>query len=165
VAVLGRVARGEGDNARARALYEESLAICRETGQKEGIASALAALGDLDLVGGEVDSAQARCRESLALFSQLGYRRSIAAGLVGLARVAEARGQPERSARLLGAALALLDGIGTRLGAIERAEQERCASAVRAELGEEVFAAAWAEGRAMPLEQVIEYALAGTADG
>jgi hypothetical protein len=38
-------------------------------------------------------------------------------------------------------------------------------AAVRAALGEAAFSSAWAEGRALPLEQAIEYALSGGADG
>ena len=40
------------------------------------------------------------------------------------------------------------------------ADYDRPVAAIRAGLKEEVFAAAWAEGRAMTLEQAIEYALA-----
>ena|SRR3989442_10196329 len=41
----------------------------------------------------------------------------------------------------------------------ERAEYERHAASARAALGEEAFAAAWAEGRAMPLERAVRVAL------
>jgi non-specific serine/threonine protein kinase len=79
----------------------------------------------------------------------------IAYGLVGLASIAVARGQPVCAARLLGAANALRDAIGARLLVTE---QEFVPGAVRAELDEAAYAAAWAEGRAMLPEQAIEYA-------
>ena len=41
----------------------------------------------------------------------------------------------------------------------DRPDYERMISKLRAELGEEPFAAAWAEGQAMALEVVIDYAL------
>ena len=41
----------------------------------------------------------------------------------------------------------------------DRAEYERDLAAARAKLSEDAFAAAWAEGRTMTLEQAVEYAL------
>ena len=43
---LGRVAHAQGDNARARALYRESLRVPRETGDRVGIAESLAGLAE-----------------------------------------------------------------------------------------------------------------------
>ena len=45
-----------------------------------------------------------------------------------------------------------------------RADYERRVAAVRARLGEAAFATVWAEGRAMPVEQAIAFALE-TKDG
>ena len=72
--------------------------------------------------------------------------------LEGLAGVAGATGQPERAARLFGVSTALRDAIGTPLPPAERISYERSMTDVRAQLGEAAFAAAWAEGRATPLE-------------
>jgi hypothetical protein len=44
-------------------------------------------------------------------------------------------------------------------------EFERTVSDARGALGEEAFAAAWAEGRAMSLEQAIAFALEELPDG
>ncbi len=69
----------------------------------------------------------------------------------------------ERAARLWGAAEALREVIGSPRPPNEREEYERGLATVREALGEEVFSAAWAEGRAMSLEQAIEYALQNSA--
>jgi hypothetical protein len=61
--------------------------------------------------------------------------------------------------RVFGAAEALREAQGRPLPPVERADYEREVGAVRAVLGEEAFAAAWAAGRAMTLEQVILFAL------
>jgi hypothetical protein len=98
--------------------------------------------------------------ESLALHWELQDKEGIAACLAGLAGVAEAEGQPERAARLLGAPEALLEASDTHLGAIGQAEYERIAAAVRAQLDEAAFAAAWAEGRARDLEATVAELLA-----
>jgi hypothetical protein len=78
---------------------------------------------------------------------------------LGLARVTAARRQPQRAARLFRAAEELREASGHPLPPVMRAEYERNVAAARAQLGEEAFAAAWAAGRAMTVEQAIAYAL------
>lgn len=51
-----------------------------------------------------------------------------------------------------------------RLEYTDQLVHDRNVAAVRAQLDEATFAAAWAEGRAMILEQAIDYALATEAD-
>jgi hypothetical protein len=50
---------------------------------------------------------------------------------------------------------------GYPLWPAHRTEHERCVAAVRTALGEEAFASAWADGRAMALEDAVQYALEG----
>jgi hypothetical protein len=61
----------------------------------------------------------------------------------------------ERAARLCGAAAALREYMGWPLPPAKRAEHERSVAAARKALGEEVFAATWARGHALPLEETI----------
>ncbi len=63
----------------------------------------------------------------------------------------------------MGAAEAQFEAIGAALWPADRLEHGRTVAAVRSALSEEVVAAAWAEGRAMPLEQAIASALDLTA--
>jgi hypothetical protein len=86
-------------------------------------------------------------------------RRGIARCLQGLARMAVAHGQGARAARLFGAAEALREAMGIQLSCEEQEECERDFSIARSGLGESAFAAAWVEGRAMPVEQVVADAL------
>jgi len=74
---------------------------------------------------------------------------------------AAAQGQAQRAARLLGSAEALRETIGAPLPVSDRAhyDYDRYAASIRVALGEERMAAAWAEGRAMTLEQAIACAL------
>ena len=90
---------------------------------------------------------------------ELGDRRALAGCWEGLARVAGALGQPGRAAWLFGAAEVLRDTLGAPLAPADRADNEREIAAARAVLGEEAFAAAWAEGRALSLDGAIKYAL------
>ena len=68
-------------------------------------------------------------------------------------------GQAERGAKLLGAAEALLEAIGAVMSADDRIVYEQGVASARAQLSEEVFEKAWAEGRAMSMEKAVEYAL------
>jgi hypothetical protein len=60
---------------------------------------------------------------------------------------------------LWGAAQALREEVGCPLPLNELEKYDRCVTAAREALGEEAFAAAWAEGRVMPMEQAIAIAL------
>jgi hypothetical protein len=56
---------------------------------------------------------------------------------------------------LLGVADRVRDTIGVRLHSMARREYEHDAAAARAALGDQAFAAAWEQGRALALEQVV----------
>jgi hypothetical protein len=73
--------------------------------------------------------------------------------------VAVRQAQLERAARLWAAAQAINDtrGLGRALG--DHPDKEHHAAAIPTQLDEAIFAAAWAAGRAMTLEQAIAYAL------
>lgn len=65
----------------------------------------------------------------------------------------------ERGTRVLGAVEALSESIGAVLDAADRILYERSVTGTRAQLGEETFKRVWDEGRAMSMEEAIEYAL------
>jgi predicted ATPase/Tfp pilus assembly protein PilF len=162
---LGEVANDQREYEEARALYEESLEICRQLGDKRGIAHSLHNLGLLANDQGDYPAARALYEEGLAIRRQLGNKRGTAYSLEGLAAVAGTQGQPERAARLFGAAEALREAIGAPLPPSDRTEHDRHVATARAALDEAAFAAAWAEGRALPLEQAIALALGDTRAG
>jgi len=67
----------------------------------------------------------------------------------------------ERAARLFGTAAALREDIGWALPPAKRAEHDRTVAAARGALGEEAFAAAWARGHELSLEETIKDTLLG----
>jgi hypothetical protein len=69
------------------------------------------------------------------------------------------RRQEYQAARLLGAAEALRESINSHMTDDERVEYDREVSALRAQMAETAFVSAWAEGRAMTMEQAIAEAL------
>jgi hypothetical protein len=155
------VACYQGDWDVARSLCEQGLQLYREYGgDKSGTARALSTLGRVAHAQGDEASARTCHEESLALWRELGEHRYVAGCLEAFAGVAGAEGCAERAARLFGAAERLREVTGAPLLPADRAERERSVAAVRTALGQEAFAAAWAEGRAMALERAIAYALA-----
>jgi tetratricopeptide (TPR) repeat protein len=157
--VLGHLARAQGDDARAAACYDEALTLAQAAGDKDMIGSLRHNQAYLALHQGEHARAEALLVESLVVSRAVGTWNQIAYGLAVMGGVAVAQGQPERAARLLGAAEAWFDAIGFGVGPTERAEHDGYIAAARAELGEEAFAAAWAAGRALTLEQAIAEAV------
>ena len=158
---LGRVARIQGDFAQASAWLEESLRLSRDIGDRWGAALALGNLGRVALAQRDHQRAAALFEESLVLSQSLtGRGRRVAYALHYLGVVAGELGQLERASRLVGVA-AVLQGAGARnVSPPDRAERECQVASVRRALGDERFAEAWDAGRAMSLEQAIEYALA-----
>ena len=155
---LGNVAREQGDFASAQRLYEESLADHRELGDRQGIAESLNNLGCVARERGDLPAARALHEESLAIRRELGDRRGIAESLEGFADVAFASARPCRAARIWGAAEQLRNVIGAPLQRSECAPYERQVSAARVALGDDAaFDKAWREGRAVTLEQILEY--------
>ena len=65
----------------------------------------------------------------------------------------------ERSATLFGAADHICPWAIHTISPTERAERANILTAVRAALGEEAFAAAWAAGQAMTVEEAMAYAI------
>jgi hypothetical protein len=78
---------------------------------------------------------------------------------MGLAGVAAADGNARRAARLLGAADTQLELGASYWDAAERRYIERAVASAVAQLGEDAFAEAYAEGQTMTFEQAADYAL------
>jgi tetratricopeptide (TPR) repeat protein len=156
---LGMVAIQQGDYAIARSLLEESLLLCREVGDQWLNAAALETLGDLRRAQDDHAGARSLYGDSLAIYRRLEDKRGIAHCLEGLATVACMKGQHKRAAQMFAAAEALREASAAPSRKSERANDDRFVMAARAALGEETFASAWAEGRAMTPERAIEYAL------
>ena len=155
----GLSASCQGDHERAVALHEEALALRRAMEDKRGVALSL---GNLALTVGyrrDYGRSASLCMESLALFRELDDRWAIGLYLPILAGALYAQGQAKRAVRLLGAAEAVREGIGTTIPPYVRKVYERVVAAMRGTLGEHALAAAWAEGRALSLEQALDEAL------
>lgn len=156
----GVAAWGQGDVERATAHFRASLALQRELDEGWGISVALGYLGLLAGECGDVADAAALHRESLQLRWDAGAWEDIAASFADLAALAAAIDQPEQAARFFGAAMAVREETGRLLEPLfpERGVFEAAEERARSALGPEGYAAALAEGRALPREAAIDEA-------
>lgn len=102
--------------AEARPFLEESLAIWRELGNKEGTATALNSLGWLAFQLGDFERARSLSEEALQLNQELGERRGAAVALFNLGSVALHTSEYPRALALLEQSLALRREVGDRRG-------------------------------------------------
>lgn len=109
---------------------------------------------------GELDAAEASYRESLVAFHWQGHIPAVAHELECLAYIAQRRGAPARAARLLGAAEALREQTGVPMLANEQVEYEAEVATLKQVLDAWELQSEWLAGRAMSIEQAVEYALA-----
>jgi predicted ATPase/class 3 adenylate cyclase len=162
---LGRLARVQGELARAARFGEESLALYRDLGLKGDLASSLIGLAGSRLDAGEPSRAVALFAEALRLSRELKSRTGIGYSLSGLGGIARALDRPRVAVRLLASTGVLFEALGVPMEPAGRATYAREVAPVRAERSEELFAAAWAEGEAMSLEQAFACALEDTPEG
>jgi tetratricopeptide (TPR) repeat protein len=156
---LGLVASRQGDYARAAALHEESLTLARELGDRHAVVVSLVNLGTLAQRQRDYRRSAALLREALLLGREIDAMDEVATILEELAWIAATHGAVHLAAHLGGAAEALREALGVPLGWEDCGDHERAVQAVRATLGEQDFATAWTEGRALPLDRAVDLAL------
>jgi tetratricopeptide (TPR) repeat protein len=156
---LGQLARARNEDEQTVVLFEESMALFRRIGARGAVHAHLANLGYMAYRRGDLARMEACFREGLVLSNEIGDQGPSALHLAGLAGALGLTGRPELAARLFGAADALLDAIGQTRDWLDGRDQDRIVAAVRAQLGDDTFAALCAAGRALTLEQAIAEAL------
>ena len=157
---LANTARHGGDYPKATTLYEEALTLLRVHGELDMTGQTLHNLAYSELRQGDRGRARALFCQTLTAAEERGNRRTALKCLAGLA-AASAEANPGWAVRLFGAADALLAAAGYPLEPFNRHDIDHYTAVAKGRIGEVDFNAAWAEGRAMTLDQAIEYALAG----
>ncbi len=158
---LGDVAAAEGDLTEARRLYEESLKEFQRIGDLWGVAGVLRDLGDLACRGHNHIQATALYQDALAVFYKLGHRRGMAVVLEHLAACASYDHRPACALKLAGAAAVMRENLGISLSPAEQEELDQTIRRAREKLSEVEQTKAWAEGRAMTADQVLEFVQRG----
>jgi predicted ATPase/DNA-binding SARP family transcriptional activator len=179
---IGRAALQQGDYTRARDCFLEDLNRSRSHRNMEGVRIALHNLAEIAMRTGDLGEAESLLTQCLEISRDLGLPGRIAFALARLAWVLSAQRRAGPAVRLAAAVQTwhIADGgagspetnslspllIYHRGHGSAPADDSACPNnnqilaSSQTALGEEAFAAAWAEGQAMTLEQAIEYALA-----
>jgi tetratricopeptide (TPR) repeat protein len=113
---LGAVYRHLGQYEPAQKYLQESLAVCRETGDTFGLTVALNILGQVAYLQGDYPEAQRLCQESLGLKQKLGDRRGATFSFIYLGQVAHTLGEYPAAKAYFEESLAICQEIGDRRG-------------------------------------------------
>src|SRR5262249_5548169 len=152
VASFAELQRGHLERAESMAC--ECVILGREIGAT-ALAAALGVLGDVRRRQGRMEEAWASYRESLVRCHEMKMKHVIADTLEKIVRLEHALARLEGCARLHGAASALREEAAAPLPTFLHPDYGACVDAVRAALGEEAFARAFAEGRGMDSDQAV----------
>jgi predicted ATPase/DNA-binding CsgD family transcriptional regulator len=149
-----------GDYLGAHKLAEQAVMLFREIDDQWGLVTSLLGLARTVLLFGDERTAQNLAKESLALSIRLDDKYMIALCLEQLAEIAVARDELERAAQLWGAEEALEEKAHAMGNTIKSLPYEKMIAKFSAKAayhhpGEQGFAAARAQGRALTPEQVL----------
>src|SRR5262249_23803619 len=158
VCMHGRLAGVRGDRTTARQRLEESVELGHRLGVSRGVVWSLYFLGQHDLAQGNAQRAREEFAESLRLAHRTGDLMATAHCIEGFAG-ALASTQPGRAIRLASGAAALRESLGTIPYPADHQRLRRWLDVAERWLGETAAAAALAEGRAGPLDRLVNYAL------
>jgi non-specific serine/threonine protein kinase len=160
---LGEVARTQHQYELAGKYYEECEALLRETGDTDtgDLARFVHNLGYIAQHEGDFPRAESQFWKSLTIFRRLGNQRGIAECLAGLAGLKARRGQVQWGAILLSAAESLIQSTGGAWWPADRVEVEANQEIIRSALSESELTAAEEKGKAMTLDQALEFASEG----
>ena len=160
---LGLVPLVRGDHEGAEKYFRRALSLARTTGNPLVKLPPLYQLAQVAQVRDDHRLAAERYKEALALGVEMGDVADVGICLRGLAECAVAEGDHARAGRLYGASDAALESTGAdfRPPYISPSSHQRYLARARGELGEQTRSEAVEEGRRMPLEEAVGYALGG----
>lgn len=161
--VRGELTRVHGDDAAARAVYEEARALTSAYGDAQHVGMLDGSLAFIAEHEGRFAEAHRLATDALRLEWSLGRRLTSAWGVSLLAGPELGLGRPERSARLIGASDEAVRQMGVALAQGDQPEHDRVVAGVRAALGDEAYARLYAEGARLSLDEAVDLALGPAA--
>lgn len=151
----GMVSDAHDDAERAIAVLEECLMRFRRLGDVRHVAIAAMILGRTCRLTGDHARSMVLLREAVLTMRAVNDQANIVDALGGLAYAALAQGESRQAARWLAAAQALRHALGMRYSARDRAYDESIHEALHRLMTASEFDAAYADGQAMSLDQVL----------
>jgi uncharacterized protein HemY len=150
---LGQLAMAQGNDREAEEFLAKALLLICQTGHLHDRIAPLNTLGRLAQRQGDYGRARTLHAESLALCIELGHKARLARTLEALACLAVRQGQA--AARLFGATALYAVPTLAQFDPSWRQEHDQLVALAHTQLGEAAFAAAWAAGAAMTLEEAV----------
>ncbi len=155
---VGRLTALGGNLAEAFLFHEKSGQLFLRVRDRSSYNSCRSEMGHILRWQGRNTEAAVRYSETIRVWSELGQRAAVARELESFALIAVAQGQSERAGRLFGAAEALRGANGSPMLPSERREYDEGLARLRGQMDEAALTLAWAAGRAMDMDQAIDFA-------
>lgn len=161
---LAAAAGFTSDFEQMRSYYHQGMELFEQVGDKIAVADFLKDQGGITILEGNYTEAIDCLLRSIKLCYELGHKQFVATGLGSLSYAVGLRGEPEPelasiySAQLGGAAESLFDRIGLTPWTRTNARAQMARQFIRSRVDEERYNTAWAEGRALTVEQAIDLA-------
>jgi predicted ATPase/DNA-binding CsgD family transcriptional regulator len=158
------VALQEHDYESAKAYAEETIAWFERAGDRRGVTRTLIDFAEIAAVEDDYPLAMRLLYKTLSHLLEIGDIRSFVSALGLLAMLESKQGNHVRAAPLFGASETLRESIDMMpLQDLEFEDYERSMDVTQQELSEKAFTQLWESGRAMTLEQVLDFVLHKTA--
>jgi len=156
---LGEAAVRRGDYSSAISYLEQGLALNRERGDKWGTATLLGSLGWVAMKQQDFRQMKIYLEESLSIRVEISDKGGTAWCLEKLAEAKYDQTDFPKAAQIFGFAESLRASVGSVIDPVDQPEYQRIILGLQSVLGMDAFTAAWAEGKSMRLDDVIELAL------
>ena len=156
---LGEVYRLGRELDRAQEAYEESQALCQETGEVIREQFLYSGLGLVAYGKGDYERSKALSLESLNRLEFSQWTHWTITALADLTGPLTKLGEEEKAARICGACARLTSELGVSYHPNDKSTIAFFEADLRTMMGQSAFAAAWLEGHEMTYEQLLSYAL------
>ena len=152
---LAVVVKYLGQYERAISLLEETYKLQEAVGNKQGMAGALANIGNIAILQQNFAYATQLYQRSVALRRQLNDQVGLVNVLTGLGHLAIAQGKYEQGVQLYAAFQAIGKNLNISITPAARPTYEENVILGQAALGELAFATAWGHGATLSLEEAL----------
>ena len=161
---MGHSETAQGNYEAAKSNFEEGLGVFRHLRHPGFQLIMTSEIGHTVRRMGQTLEAKKIYGETLRSWQTTGNRGAIANQLEGFAFLAIVEEEPQRAAKLLGAAEVIRERVQSPMTDFEQMEYVQSLEQLRFMLAEPKFNELWAEGRAMMLDEAVQFAL-DSADG